>query len=876
MLRFLLSWCVVLGLSAMWPTAAEAVNFPDCGGENQRTCKWTDQEYYDNGSQACEYDLKASGGVCVNELRRVWTQRSAWLTWAVRQQRYGVEGNEPVNLITTISAHNAFSSLNQGFGTDQANQKFSITDLLRMGARALELDPHWSVSKLRLCHWGPNEACPQAWTRLLASSFDEIRNWLDANPDEVIFIKLDDKIAGRNDELIAMVTHYFGNKLYPRASDAGAWPTPLQVRAAGKQVLLAMRNTNVATGNYFWYFNNGYATGNDWPKDIDFNTCVDGDGRVIHKRPRWMWSATAEGRSSSNPFSPTGLIAPATTGMKKLLACGVSLIGLDFLDALDTAIYYPDTAADDRIESSIWSYEKNDYGSAGPALMRATTGRWTSRAPTEVHRFACSIPDTGNVWGRVLRATTRADIWSRGNDACVQEYGASARFSFPSSSFLNDQLFQRSGGADLWLNYTLVPQADPLVQPGRVNFRSAIAQPAGTAEITVYGRPALGQNLLSKSDQSWVTITPLDGPVPLEQGNRFHITVDHTAVPRVAQINRASLTFYYEQLQQPVTVPLEYAVLREAAVSLGYANGQVRQPTAATAIVTLTSPQSTLLLTGGTVTVREAVPGVAGADTTFRTLGSAGLSGAGAQLTVNVPMSSVTLGAGPHTLFAEYTGGTNHANSTSAGAPLTVLPRIEVQPTEVKFSMSSGGPLPAPQKLKMAGFTGTPFIDKLPTWATATTVDGEPAVALKSNALQFSAGTFSGSFIVGDGTGVDTDVPIRVNVALPTGQLPTLYATTRGVRRNGAVPLRIVNAGRGVAAAAELAAVSSIQVVAGSGTVRLPGTVPIPLGSLQPGAGFDVVLPLEWPATASRIRLTLQFTSNSGAYVGTQTLNLVR
>ena len=63
------------------PPAQAAVHIPDCGGENQRVCKWTDQEYYDTGLGSCEYDLKESNGVCVNDKRRNWAGRNAGPTF---------------------------------------------------------------------------------------------------------------------------------------------------------------------------------------------------------------------------------------------------------------------------------------------------------------------------------------------------------------------------------------------------------------------------------------------------------------------------------------------------------------------------------------------------------------------------------------------------------------------------------------------------------------------------------------------------------------------------------------------------------------------------------------------------------------------------
>lgn len=878
MSRFLFTWCVALWLAMLWPAQAGAVNLPDCGGENQRTCKWTDQEYYDNGSHECEYDLKGSNGVCVNELRRTWNRRSAWTEWALRQQRYGVQGGEPVNWISNVGGHNAYSSLHQGFGYDQSNHKYSVTDQLRMGARVLEIDPHWSTEKPRVCHFGDTDQC-FSYSRLMASLLDEVGNWLQANPDEVIFLKFDDHMGSHVDDFVTLVQHYLGNKVYKRASNARAWPTLAQMKAAGTQVLIGTRNNKFSGNSWFWYFDTDYVTDKDHPDQISTSNCVDGDGRIVYKRPAWMWSAVAEGRSWSNTLSQTGLIQPNSGTVAGLLRCGVSWIGLDYLDALDSPVanIFRFFGLDTRIEESIWSFERNEYGANGPMFMRGHTGRWASGPAATVRRFACTMPaPTGtNTYGREFRITNKADIWSRGNDTCRAEFGATASYGAPTLPYLNAQLATASGGAELWLNYTLVAQVDPLVQPGSLAFSGAAGAAAGTRELLVLARPALGQQLVVKSAESWIVVNALDGNTPLEPGNRYAITVDPATAPKTPGTHSAAIAVGYFGAGTPSQVGVSYNVTREADMALSFSRNPVRQPAGTTALVKLTSQVAGQPLSGGTVTLREVVPGTAGADTSLRVLGTAGLPPAAQAAEVAIALNSITVGSGSHTVFAEYTGGGNHGSSSSAARTLQVDPRIQVVPAAYSFNMASGGPLPAAQLVKVAGHSAPAFLAKLPPWASASTVNGDFFIGLNSVALQFAAGSYSGSFIVGDGSGVDTTVPITVNVALPSGALPALMVSTAGARRDQNVPLRVTNTGRGVAAAVQLTAVG-IETLVGNTPVTLPGTVPLPLGSIAAGGSQDINLPLRWPAGAQRIRLTLTFTSNSGAYTVNRSLNLIR
>lgn len=57
-----------------------------------------------------------------------------------------------VPLIDTsiVMAHNAYNSLSSG--AMWPNQQLSLTELLDLGVRGLELDVHWDKGEVRLCH----------------------------------------------------------------------------------------------------------------------------------------------------------------------------------------------------------------------------------------------------------------------------------------------------------------------------------------------------------------------------------------------------------------------------------------------------------------------------------------------------------------------------------------------------------------------------------------------------------------------------------------------------------------------------------------------------------------------------------------------------
>lgn len=865
------------------PAAHAAVHIPDCGGENQRVCKWTDQEYYDTGLGSCEYDLKESGGVCVNDKRRIWSGRDAWLEWALKQQRYGISVNEPINWVPHIGGHNAYSSRNQGFGIDQSNQTYSITDQLRMGVRFLELDPHYSEGQYVVCHNGI-QPCLPSYRRRLAYVFDEIRNWLRDNPDEVLFIKLDEHVGDNTAGLGELINHYFGSTVYKRASDPKQWPTVAQVRAAGKQVLLATRNAQISSTTYMWYFDYNYATGRDHPKVFDLSVCTDGDGRATYARPKWMWSAVAEGRSASNFFEVTGLI-PTGQAVAAYLRCGVSVVGLDYLDALsDSAvIYFRSYDKDDRVGGSVWTFEAGDYGRAGPVMMRGNTGRWASRPAGEPRRFACALVDASQDFqSRGFRVTQAADVWTRGDETCKREFGSAFRFAVPTLPHINDVVARAAGGSDVWLNYTVVAQRDPIALPGSLLFSTPVGVPAtDQREVTVYGRTDQPRVLFAKADVDWLRLTWTDGTAVREQGNRLVLSVGANA-PTAPGEYKGTLSVAYQGGAGNVSdIPVVYRILPEVLMSISPARPTVRQPAETTVTVQLTAREPKLPVTGGAVTLRELLtPPTADQPATYRELGSSNVPGSGPEVKLPFVLRSSSFSQGTHQLVAEYSGGPTYLASRTALTPLQVLPRIEVQPASVSFTLPPGGPLPAAQPLKVAGTSSAVKVGKLPSWAQAQQVGDSWRVGLNAAALQLPAGRYVSSFVVSDGAPGENTVPLTLEVQPSASGLPVLYASSGGPRRSGAgeerfVPVSIVNNGPGAAVGVQITSVG-VQVLNGSGVVSLRGSLPIALPSIAAGGSTTPELLLRWPTTATRIRLTLSLTANDGSYATTTTLSLIR
>lgn len=163
-----------LALIAVLPAIGSAqVGTPDCGGEGERACTLFDAEFWANNRE-CDYGLTNStdrisffvfgkSGACVNDNRRTIAKHASWAAWALHEQRDGIQGDLPLNAVTTLGTHNSFSNYRDGnTNVLSTNQYYSITDQLQLGARDIRVDPVYFYDQMRVCHASPYTLVPAA------------------------------------------------------------------------------------------------------------------------------------------------------------------------------------------------------------------------------------------------------------------------------------------------------------------------------------------------------------------------------------------------------------------------------------------------------------------------------------------------------------------------------------------------------------------------------------------------------------------------------------------------------------------------------------------------------------------------------------------
>ena len=332
------------------------------------------------------------------------------------------------------------------------NQLYTVTDQLRMDMRGIELDLHWHLGRLVVCHGQPVAAGPVvvhagcSVDRGLPDFLAELRRWLDApaNGSEVLLLYLENNLDGvpaAHDVAAAAVESALGGLVLRPPANQPCAPMPLAMsrdadtRASGARVLIVGNCGPGAWGS--WVYERGpqwdessSAWGEDYPADADCaaeRAAVGYDTHWIRRYEDSTWLSAITGGGSSVNVEEMG----------RMVRCGVNMPGFDQLR--------PD---DPRLAALVWSWAPNEPAVAGCAYQGAD-GRFRSGPCAPPRAFACRTVD--GAWA--VTATTGP--WSAGPDACAAAIPGSS-FAVPANGWQNRLLREAApAGAEVWLAYSV-------------------------------------------------------------------------------------------------------------------------------------------------------------------------------------------------------------------------------------------------------------------------------------------------------------------------------------------------------------------------------------------------------------------------------------
>ena len=201
------------------------------------------------------------------------------------------------NSITHLGAHDSpfLRDATTGYSAS-GNQYYNSSVQLSAGVRLLSGQVHLSNSDLHLCH----SSCELLDAGLLSEWLTEIKNWLDANPNEVVTILL---VNSDDAEASDLNTHFADSGIIPHAyippsvsSAQTEWPTLSSLIQAQTRlmVFVASLDTTTLTSEYSYLmdeFTNIF--------ENDFDNTSPGDFSCTPNRPGSVKGNTQAAISSS-------------------------------------------------------------------------------------------------------------------------------------------------------------------------------------------------------------------------------------------------------------------------------------------------------------------------------------------------------------------------------------------------------------------------------------------------------------------------------------------------------------------------------------------------------------------------------------------------
>jgi len=381
-------------------------------------------------------------------------------------QQYQLIQTLPLGEAQMPATHNSFNYTNANIpptlsGMDP-DQLYSLVDQLDLDARFIELDMHWYPSLGApggyapiLCHGFDNHlGC--TFERTAVTGLREIRGWLDAHPDQVIMLYIENRLDDPVDDITkslpagaAVIESTLGTasprdllfrpaQVQPGGTcDTLGIPrdvTMAQIRASGKQVLL--------------YVNSGCGHNAAWDA-LGFNDSnVQEKGMpVVMQYPDCYFTRAQFENSYTRTFDSTTLVdvlagggnaQPMTSAqIHEMMRCGVNAPGSNFLD--------PHA---DQLSGFVWSWS---YGQplSSPTQQCAVhnaDGRFQAEACGQFLPYACQAADGWHIG-------TGAGQFAGGAMGCLGQ----GTFAVPRTGYQNELLkaAKAQAGVDrVWLAYT--------------------------------------------------------------------------------------------------------------------------------------------------------------------------------------------------------------------------------------------------------------------------------------------------------------------------------------------------------------------------------------------------------------------------------------
>ncbi len=371
----------------------------------------------------------------------------------------------PLRNALVPASHNSFNYTNANTpptlsGMDP-DQLYSMTQQLDLDMRGLELDMHWFPSLGApggyapiLCH-GLSNHLGCTFERTVASGLQKIRAWLDAHPEAVIVLDVEqhlddpvDDVAKSFPAAVAAIEGTLGvnsaRDILFRPGQVRAGGTcanqdiPLdvslaQIQATGKQVLMYSGGCGHDAGWDAIVFNEGNRL---QAEGAAFGNSQYPDCYFTREQYQTSWTRFYDSSTLIDALSGAGPAQPMSPSqIHQMVRCGVNMPSINFLD--------PHAGQGEAFVWS-WSYGQPLSGPTQQCAVHNGDGRFQAEACGQYLRYACAAADGWHI-------SAASGVFGAGATAC----GAGA-FSVPRNGYHNELLnaAKAQAGVDrVWLAY---------------------------------------------------------------------------------------------------------------------------------------------------------------------------------------------------------------------------------------------------------------------------------------------------------------------------------------------------------------------------------------------------------------------------------------
>jgi hypothetical protein len=446
---------VVMLFAAVAPARAQSgadlVALCRANGGSERQCRGIEHIEHTAGV-ACR-DVTTNNDACATvdgtmiDEAAVTAHEQSWVTRALSLQR-ALDDDLPLHEELWPHTHNSFNADAYPptlYGLDR-NQVYTITDQLRMGIRAIEIDLHWAFDDVKVCHGGISElpvdnhfGCLPTDTTL-DERLTEIRDWLATNADEIVLLylenDLDDDPAAHAIAAQA-IADKLGSLIYKPSTSCGELPmdsTRRDIFESDKRVIVAGNCGPGAWGDWVHvrgprWVEGGLEYGDDYPAYPACNAVRASE----HYETNWIrhWGDETGISDGANVGGDT-----SEADARNMARCGVNMIGVDNLVPFDP-----------RLDAMVWSWAPNEPNAAnGSCAHEGADGRFHTGDCAAPLEFACVTAMGGWI------VAGPAAAWDQGAATCA---AAGASFGVPRTGYQNELLKDAKGTTDVWLAHTV-------------------------------------------------------------------------------------------------------------------------------------------------------------------------------------------------------------------------------------------------------------------------------------------------------------------------------------------------------------------------------------------------------------------------------------